>query len=90
MCYYYLTPATKKTVQTSVNGFSKENRFIGGQLSTAWVNKNAFKGAELLSIRAYAGFELSFDDTLKNSNNYRIGGGSIRLAYRGLFSLSEK
>ena len=71
--FYDLTPATKKTVQTSVNGFSKENRFIGGQLSTAWINKNAFKGAELLSIRAYAGFELSFDDTLKNSNNYRIG-----------------
>ncbi|MEO6722674.1 MAG: BamA/TamA family outer membrane protein, partial [Ferruginibacter sp.] len=72
--FYYLTPEKKKTVQAEINGFSKENRFVGTQLGVTWRNKNAFKGAELLSVKVYGGFEFSFADTLKNSNNYRIGG----------------
>ncbi|MBK7305806.1 MAG: BamA/TamA family outer membrane protein [Chitinophagaceae bacterium] len=77
--YYYLTPAKKKSFQGEVNAFSKENNSLGAQLSANWKNRNLFKGAELLTIKAYTGFEVSIADSLRNNNSYRIGGeASIR------------
>jgi outer membrane protein assembly factor BamA len=77
--YYYLTPAKKKSFQGEVNAFTKENNSLGAQLSVNWKNRNLFKGAELLSIKAYTGFEISIADSLRNNNSYRIGGeASIR------------
>ena len=77
--YYYLTPAKKKSFQGEVNAFSKENNSLGAQLSLNWKNRNLFRGAELLTIKAYTGFEVSIADSLRNNNNYRIGGeASIR------------
>lgn len=72
--YYYLTPAKKKSIQAEIDGFSKDNRYVGTQLSINMRNRNTFKGAELLTIKAYGGFEISLGDSLKNNNNYRIGG----------------
>ena len=77
--YYYLTPAKKKSFQGEVNAFSKENNSLGAQLSLNWKNRNLFRGAELLTIKAYTGFEVSIADSLRNNNTYRIGGeASIR------------
>ena len=72
--YYYLTPAKKKSLQASIDAFSKENNIIGSQVSVNWKNRNIFHGAELLTIKAYTGFEVSFADSLRNNNSYRIGG----------------
>lgn len=72
--YYYLTPSKKKSFQAEINGFSKENKYVGTQLSVNWRNRNAFRGAELLAVKAYAGFEVSLADSLKNNNNFRLGG----------------
>jgi len=71
--YYYLTPAKKKSIQAELDGFSKENRFLGTQLGISWRNRNMIKAAELFSVKLYGGVELSFADTLRNSNNFRIG-----------------
>lgn len=90
--YYYLTPAKKKSIQAELNGFSKENAFLGTQFSLNWRNRNAFKGAELLLIKAYTGFEISFADSFKNTNNYRVGlEASINLPrfYTPFFKISE-
>lgn len=77
--YYYLTPAKKKSFQGEVNAFTKENNSLGAQLNANWKNRNLFKGAELLTIKAYTGFEVSIADSLRNNNSYRIGGeASIR------------
>lgn len=72
--FYYITQAKQKSIQAELNGFSKENRFIGSQFSVTWRNRNAFKGAQLLAFKAYGAFEMSFSDSLKNANNFRIGG----------------
>ena len=72
--YYYLTPAKKKSFQGEVDAFTKENNSLGAQVSANWKNRNLFKGAELLTIKAYAGFEVSIADSLRNNNSYRIGG----------------
>ncbi|MEO6734123.1 MAG: BamA/TamA family outer membrane protein [Ferruginibacter sp.] len=72
--FYYITPAKKKSIKTELDGFSKENKFIGSQLSLTWKNRNTFRGAEQLIFKAYGGFEVSFSDSLKATNVFRIGG----------------
>ena len=71
--YYYLTPSKNKSLQAEIDGFSKENSYVGSKLSINWKNRNTFKGAELLQIKAYGSFEISFADSLKNTNNFRVG-----------------
>lgn len=78
--YYYLTPAPKKSLQGQIDGFTKDNNFTGSQLSPNFLNRNAFKGAEQLSVKVYGGFETALRDSLKGNNNFRLGGNaSIRL-----------
>ena len=70
--YYYLTPAKQKSIQAQVDGFTKENNFLGTQFSVNWRNRNAFRGAEQLAVKTYAGFETTSGDSVKN-RNYRLG-----------------
>lgn len=72
--FYYLTPAKKKSLQGELDAFTKENNSVGGQLSVDWKNKNVFRGAELLTIKAYTGFEVTLSDSLKKNNSFRLGG----------------
>jgi len=72
--YYYLTPARKKSFQGEIDAFSKENSSLGTQLSLNWKNRNLFRGAEMLTIKAYTGIETSFADSLKRNNSFRVGG----------------
>jgi len=91
--FYYLTPAKKHSLQTMLSGLSKENKFIASQLSATWRNRNTFNGAELLAVKAYGAFEYSFSDTLKNSNNYRLGAEasiSFPRIYVPFFKISER
>jgi len=71
--YYYITPSKNKSLQAEIDGFTEESRYLGSQLSVNWKNRNTFGGAELLSIRAYGGVELSFVDSLHGDNNYTLG-----------------
>lgn len=71
--YYYLTPARKKSFQGELNAFTKENNSIGAQLAVNWKNRNLFRGAEILTVKAYTSFEVSIADSLRNNNSYRIG-----------------
>ncbi len=70
--YYYLTPAKKKSIQGQVDAFTKENSYLGSQLSINMRNRNTFKGAEQFNLRMYGGFETSYADSTRN-NNYRLG-----------------
>lgn len=55
--YYYLTPLKAKSFVADLNGVTKSNNFTGTNLSVSWLNKNAFRGAELLTIKATAGLD---------------------------------
>ncbi len=72
--YYYLTPLPRKTIQAEVGTFTKTNSFTGAQTNFTWRNRNAFKGAEQLVVKAYGAFETSTADSLKKNNNFRVGG----------------
>jgi outer membrane protein insertion porin family len=71
--YYYLTPAKKKSIQGELGAFSRENNTLGAQLAVNWKNRNTFRGAEQLSVKAYTSFEVSVADSLKKNNSFRIG-----------------
>lgn len=90
--FYYLTPARQKSLQAEIDGFSKENKFLGSQLSVNWRNRNTLKAAGLFMIKAYGGFELSFADSLKTFNNYRVGAEasiSVPRFYVPFFKIKE-
>ena len=70
--FYYLTPLPKKSLQAQIDGFTKENNYFGTEVSVNWRNRNAFRGAEQLGVKAYGGLETTSGDSLRNSN-YRIG-----------------
>ena len=70
--FYYLTPAKKKSLQAEIDAFTKENNYIGSQVSVNWKNRNAFRGAEQLGVRIYGGFQTTSGDSVTN-NNFRLG-----------------
>ncbi|MEO7524362.1 MAG: BamA/TamA family outer membrane protein, partial [Ferruginibacter sp.] len=70
--YYYLTPAKKKSLQAEIDGFTKENNYIGSQVSVNWKNRNAFRGGEQLAVKLYGGFQTNSADSAKN-NSFRVG-----------------
>ena len=55
--YYYLTPTLPKSLRAQVSGLTKSNNATGGEFTVSWRNRNLFKGAELLTVSAYAGIE---------------------------------
>ncbi len=71
--YYYLTPAKKKSLQAEIDAFTKENNYVGSQVSVNWKNRNAFRGGEQLAVKVYGGFQTtSGGDSIRN-NNFRLG-----------------
>src|SRR5690606_27058240 len=60
--------------QGMIDGFTKENNFIGAQVSVNWKHRNAFRGAEQLGVKGFVGAEVSYADSLRRNSNFRIGG----------------
>lgn len=71
--YYYLTPLPKKALSAEIGGLSKSNNVNGGDLTVRWRNRNAFRGAELLTVNAYLGSEVQFSGQYSGYNTLRYG-----------------
>ncbi|MDP5120418.1 MAG: BamA/TamA family outer membrane protein [Spirosomaceae bacterium] len=77
--YYYLSPKQKKSVRAELNALTRSSGFAGSQVSLSWLNRNAFRGAEKLTISANAGFDVQLgggskdtESELQVRNNYRL------------------
>ncbi|HUH33741.1 MAG TPA: BamA/TamA family outer membrane protein [Daejeonella sp.] len=70
---YYLTPLPRKSLRGEVLGSTKSNNLTGSEVSVGWRNRNAFRGAEQLSIKAYTGFEVQVSGTQRGYNTVRLG-----------------
>ncbi|MES2795900.1 MAG: BamA/TamA family outer membrane protein [Bacteroidota bacterium] len=75
--HYYLTPVKAKSVVAEVNGVTKSNNFTGTNLSIAWLNRNTFRGAELLKITATTGLDFQVSGISKtlgaiNTSRYAL------------------
>lgn len=71
--HYYLTPTQKKSIRTEILGKTAAV-YNGSELNVSWLHRNAFRGAELLRITAYGGYEVQSGGGVNiNSNFYRYG-----------------
>jgi len=74
---YDLTSLKNKSLQAELNALTRSNNLAGTQLGASWINRNIFKGAEILKIGFNTGFD--FQLTNKKLNNapnqyYRLAG----------------
>ncbi|HEX8278461.1 MAG TPA: hypothetical protein VF540_07190, partial [Segetibacter sp.] len=71
--YYYLTPLQRKSLSAEIGGLSKSNNVNGADVTFRWRNRNALRGAELLTFNVYGGFEVQFSGQFSGYNTYRYG-----------------
>ena len=74
--YYYLTPMPKKSFRLEILAKTNSANYTGTELSINWSNRNTFKGAELLTISAFGGFEVQISGENNGYNVYRFGAES--------------
>ncbi|HSB92855.1 MAG TPA: BamA/TamA family outer membrane protein, partial [Flavitalea sp.] len=72
--FYYLTPLPKKALRTEIGGNTKSNNITGSNLTLGFTNRNTFRGGEIMSLNATAGFELQYSGQFKGYNTFRLGG----------------
>ena len=71
--YYYLTPLPKKSLRLEVLAKTNSANYTGTELNLNWSNRNAFRGAELLTISAFGGVEVQVSGQNNGFNVYRVG-----------------
>ena len=72
--YYYLTPMPKKTLRFEVLAKTAEV-YNGTEANVTWSLRNAFKGAETLTLNLFGGYETQTGGKVNlNSSYYRYGG----------------
>ncbi|MCF0063913.1 outer membrane protein assembly factor [Dyadobacter chenwenxiniae] len=74
---YDLEPLKKKALQTTISASTKSNNLGGSQLDVAWRNRNTFRGAEMLAVKAFFGFDVQLGGN-QEANPNRIGNEYIR------------
>ena len=61
-----MTPMPKHTFRAELEIVSKSNNYTGPRLNTSLINRNTFKGAELLNLSLAASFEAQLSGANKN------------------------
>ncbi|RCH56562.1 hypothetical protein DJ568_01500 [Mucilaginibacter hurinus] len=78
--FYFLTPHKRKSIQVEVLGRTNSANFTGTQLNINWRNRNAFKGAELLTLTAFGSTDVQISGQNGGFNVYQLG-GQMRLTW---------
>ncbi|WP_109673436.1 translocation and assembly module lipoprotein TamL [Dyadobacter jejuensis] len=84
--HYDLSPMKKKSLQTILSASTKSNGLGGSQIDLNWKNRNLFKGAEMLTINGYFGFDVQLggnkvENPNKIGNEYYRYGGKADLSF---------
>ncbi|GAB2632531.1 BamA/TamA family outer membrane protein [Emticicia sediminis] len=67
---YDLTSLKNKSLQAEFNALTRSNNLAGTQLGVNWLNRNIFKGAEILKIGVNTGYDFQLNNNeLDNSLN---------------------
>lgn len=71
--YYYLTPLKKKSLRAELSAVTKSSNLTGSQLNLTWMNRNLFRGAEMLRLTANAGIDVQLgrQQNIKVRDYYR-------------------
>lgn len=71
--YYYLTPFQKKSIRFEVLAKTNSANYTGTELNANWSNRNAFRGAELLTVSLFGGYEVQISGQNNGFNVFRLG-----------------
>ena len=71
--YYYLTPLQKKSIRLEVGGLTKSSNATGSEITLSWRNRNLLRGAELLTVSAFAGIERQISGNQPAVSTNRLG-----------------
>jgi outer membrane protein assembly factor BamA len=72
--YYQLTPYQRKSLRAEVTARSNSANFNGSEFTLSWKNRNAFRGAELLTVSAYVATDVQVSAANRSFNNiFRYG-----------------
>lgn len=72
--YYYLTPLPPKSIQVQVLAKTNSANYTGTELNIDWKHRNAFRGAELLTVSLFGGLEVQVSGQNNGFNVFRVGG----------------
>jgi outer membrane protein insertion porin family len=72
--YYFLTPYKRKALQAEILGRTTSANFTGSQFNVSWRNRNAFKGAELLTITGFVSTDVQVGGQNGGYNVFQYGG----------------
>jgi len=67
-----LTPMSKHTFRTEIDLVSKSNNNLGPRMNFTYLDRNTFKGAEMLSINLAGSFEAQLSGKNKNLFSYSL------------------
>jgi len=67
-----MTPMTNYTFRAELDMVSKSNNFTGPRMDLSVLNRNTFKGAELLNLTTAGSFEAQLSGANKNSFSYSL------------------
>jgi outer membrane protein assembly factor BamA len=65
-----MTPLAKHTFSAGLDLVSKSNNFMGPQMNLSLLNRNTFKGAELLNLNLAGSFEAQLSGNTRNLFSY--------------------
>jgi len=71
--YYFLTPYQRKSLQAEILTRTTSANFTGTQLNLSWRNRNAFKGAELLTVSLFGSTDVQVSGQNSGYNVYQYG-----------------
>jgi outer membrane protein assembly factor BamA len=71
--YYFLTQYPKKSLQLDLLGRTNSANYTGTQININWKNRNAFKGAEALTVTLFGSSDVQFSGQNSGYNVYQTG-----------------
>ncbi len=71
--FYFLTPYQRKSLQFEIETRTTSANFTGTQVNVSWRNRNAFKGAELLTVSLFGSTDVQVSGQNSGLNVYQTG-----------------
>ncbi|UIR54701.1 BamA/TamA family outer membrane protein [Sphingobacterium sp. SRCM116780] len=83
--YYYLTPLPKKSIRVELLG-KMASVYNGSEINVNWQLRNAFKGAETLSLNVFGGYETQTGGSVSLNSSYYRYGADLTLSFPRILS----
>jgi outer membrane protein insertion porin family len=75
--FYFLTQYPKKSLSLDILERTTSANYTGTQVNINWRNRNAFKGAEALTLTVFGSRDLQFSGQSSGFNVYQLGGQGV-------------